>query len=93
MEQAQAVGDMTAALADDASDVFMSVTELTHEPVITLGCVERCQVLALEVFGSVVKKSLNQLTHTRPADFFTCSTPAKAWLRVQPKGDGSQQDH
>ena len=69
------------------------ITELTHEPVITLGCFERCQVLALEVFDSVVKKGLNQLTHTRPADIFTCSTPVKAWLRVQPKGDGSQQDH
>ena len=49
LEQAQHVGDVATALADDPSDLVLAVFELPTERLITCGFFERIEVFALDV--------------------------------------------
>ena len=50
VEQAQRVGDVRAALAHGAGNIFLRLLEVGDQPLIALGLVDRRQIGALQVF-------------------------------------------
>src|SRR5690554_549001 len=65
VEEPQCIGNVRAALADQAGEVFLRVAELLHEPAVVLGFLQRIQVLTLYVLNQRQLKRLPivQLTY------------------------------
>src|SRR5690606_41283269 len=65
VEEPQCIGNVRAALADQAGEVFLRVAELLHEPAVALGFLQRIQVLTLYVLNQRQLKRLPivQLTY------------------------------